>query len=102
VSGVSPDRDAASAITEEVSILRAANAELESGRPERALSLFDEHLRRFPSGALNEEREAGRILALCKAGRVDESREARSRFLREHPSSPQAARVRSACASDGN
>ena len=78
-------------------MLREANVEMQAGRPARALSLLDEQVRRFPSGALAEEREAARILALCGVGRTEESREARGRFLREHPQSPQATRVRGAC-----
>jgi hypothetical protein len=53
-------------------------------------------------GALTEEREAGRILALFRLGdaRVEEGREARVRLLREHTSSPQAACVRAVCSDD--
>ncbi len=87
----------ASAIGVEVALLRSANAEMQAGRADRALAMLDDHVHRFPSGALIEEREAARILALCAVGRTDESREAQGRFLREHPRSPQVARVRAAC-----
>ena len=90
-------RAPASSIGAEVALLGAANAEMQGGNAPRALTLLDDHARRFPLGALTEEREAARILALCAVGRGDESREAKGRFLREHPSSPHVARVRSAC-----
>jgi outer membrane protein assembly factor BamD (BamD/ComL family) len=64
--------------------------------------LLDDHARRFPAGSLIEEREATRVLALCRVGRVSEAKDAASRFLREHPRSPQASRVEHACDGDTN
>ena len=92
-----PSPSVSAAIGAEVALLGQANGEMQAGRASQALALLDEHVRRFPSGALAEERQAARILALCAVGRADESREARGQFLREHPQSPQVARVRGAC-----
>ncbi len=66
----------------------------------RALAKLDEHAKTFPSGVLTEERNAARILALCGAGRTAEGRSLRAAFLRDHPRSPMAARVGSACGDD--
>ena len=86
----------------EVALLKQANAQLAGGDPARALALLDEHRRLYPRGALVEERDAARVLALCGAGRHSEGIAARGRFLREHPSSPQLARVQNACATPGS
>lgn len=75
------------AVREEAALLRAARALLASD-PAGALAKLDEHARRFPSGALTEEREAARILALCKTGREDEATAAAARFVGGHPRSP--------------
>ena len=60
----------------------------------RALAALD---RTHPRGNLLEERQAARVLALCAAGRAEDSRAAADRFLAQHPGSPQVARVRGAC-----
>jgi hypothetical protein len=87
----------ASTLAEEVGLLRRARAALNAGDPAAALAHLAEHSRRFPAGVLAEERDAARVLALCHAGRRDEARAQASRFLRERPSSPLAARVRESC-----
>jgi hypothetical protein len=93
-----PDPPAAGpAIGEEAALLLSTQAALREDNPGRALALLDEHARRFPRGALAQERDAARVLALCAAGRVDEARSARDAFLAAHPRSPAAARVRHAC-----
>jgi hypothetical protein len=60
---------------------------------------LDEHARRFPRGALAEEREAARVLALCAQGRASEARASASAFVASNPRSPFAAQVRRSCAS---
>jgi hypothetical protein len=86
-----------STLAEEVGLLRAAQSALNGGDHELALSRLSEHARRFPNGSMAEERDAARVLALCRAGRMDEARALAQRFLRERPSSPLAARVRASC-----
>ncbi|MEO6420941.1 MAG: hypothetical protein ABIP39_16125 [Polyangiaceae bacterium] len=90
----------ASSLSDEIALLQDANAALQSGSAARALGILDEHARRFPHGTLSEEREASRVSALCKLGRVDEAHIEAAQFLRAHPRSPQVPAVRSACASD--
>jgi hypothetical protein len=70
---------------------------LAAGDPARALSLVDEQSAAFSKGELAEERRAARVIALCKLGRVAEARAAADAFLRDHPGSPLADRVRAAC-----
>ena len=84
-------------IEAETSLLLAAQTSLKDGDGARALSLLDEHARRFPNGALGEERDATRVLALCATGRASEARAAGQAFLAAHPRSPAAARVRTSC-----
>lgn len=85
------------ALSEEVALLRRAQRSMNSGDPGAALRSLEEHARRFPSGHMEEEREAARVVALCRAGRETEARAIASRFLAERPASPLAARVRAAC-----
>jgi hypothetical protein len=73
--------------------LREAHGALQAGDAQKALALLGEQ-----GGQLGEERAAARVLALCQLGRVAESEAARAAFLREHPRSPLADRVRGGCA----
>lgn len=73
--------------------LREAHGALQAGDPQKALGLLGEQ-----GGQLDEERAAERVIALCQLGRVAEAEVARAAFLREHPSSPLAGRVRGGCA----
>jgi hypothetical protein len=89
-------------LREEIDLVQKANSALRSGKPDQAQALLDRHRERFASGALREEREAARILALCALGKQSEARAAAARFLRESPRSMQAARVRGSCALKGS
>lgn len=62
------------------------------------MATLDEHAARFPRGALRDEREAARVLALCADGRTAEARAAASAFVAASPRSPLASQVRAACA----
>jgi hypothetical protein len=81
----------------ELQLVRSAQRAVDRGSPALALTLIDQHAAEFPRGSLNHECEAIRIVALCAAGRVASSHEARDRFLQQHPGSPLAARVRATC-----
>jgi hypothetical protein len=85
-------------VDEEVGLVGLAYTRLREGDPGGALAALDEHERRFPNGKLAESRRVTRVLALCQAGRVAESRAERDRFLSLYPHSPFSNRVRSACA----
>jgi hypothetical protein len=83
-------------LTAEVRLLREAEVAL-STDPAHALELLRAHADRFPRTSLPLERRALRILALCGTSPGDAATRERDAFLREHPASPYAARVRSAC-----
>lgn len=84
-------------LASELALLQQAQKKIRAGDPRAALSLLDEHARRHPRGALQQEAAAARILALCDAGRREEARAEAARFLEAAPSSPLAERVRNAC-----
>lgn len=88
---------ASASLAVEVKLMHDVDAALKSGRPEQALALLDEH-REGDGGYMQEERAAARVFAVCQMGRIDSARAAASRFLRERPHSPLAARVRASCA----
>ncbi|MGH7329144.1 MAG: hypothetical protein ACREJX_12410, partial [Polyangiaceae bacterium] len=82
----------------EAALLRNADAALKRGDASGALALVDQHAAQFPNGILAEERDAERVVVLCALGRTDEARAAGAAFLRAHPRSPQASRIRESCA----
>lgn len=82
---------------EESRLLAEANRALLARAPERALELLALHRERFPRGVLAEDREAGVAQSLCASGRREEGAEAAQRFLRAHPRSVHAPRVRASC-----
>jgi type IV secretory pathway VirB10-like protein len=84
-------------LSEEVAILAKATGALRAGRAAEALELLDEHGRRFPNGALAQERAGARIQALCALGRRSEAEAQLLRLARAAPRSPHVARARAAC-----
>ncbi len=86
-----------STLSEELVLLREAQRALQAGRASEALGYLGDHAQRFPSGVLEEEREAQRVVALCRADRAAEARALAARFLRERPTSPLRGRVGDAC-----
>jgi hypothetical protein len=82
------------ALAREVALLSRATSELRAGRAAAAVKILDEHQRRFPSGALSEERRAAKAQALCLVGRVDEGR---AELARLTPRSPAAANAQQLC-----
>jgi len=83
-------------LAEELRLMRAASAALTENEPAKALRILNDHARRFPDGALAEERRALRAIGLCKQHAPEARRELEA-FLRSDPQSPLAARVRDAC-----
>jgi hypothetical protein len=84
-------------LAEEIALIAAARTALHDDRPDAALAQLASHARRFANGALRDERDGLRVLALCQQGRVAVAAAARERFLRRAPSSLLAAQVRAAC-----
>lgn len=62
--------------------------------PRAALALLDRITRAHPKGYLVEERDALRVLALSSAGQRDQAERLAAAFLRAHPDSPFADRIR--------
>ena len=89
----SPDTSLAA----ELALVRSVRTAIDRDDPDAALAAVAEHERRFPTGQLVEERKSLRVEALCRAGKAPQARAEAQVFLRDHPSSPHADRVRSAC-----
>ena len=85
-------------LTLETRLLANATEALRGGDPRAALTLLDEHRRRFPRGVLAEERDASRVFALCAMGSEEEATRSATQFAREHPRSGLGPRVARACA----
>ncbi|HKY35550.1 MAG TPA: hypothetical protein VJN18_06420 [Polyangiaceae bacterium] len=88
-----PDADSA----EELTLVRAMQQALRSDNASQALSLAAEHARRFPRGALVEEREGVRAVAQCQLAAPATHAAIFEAFTRRFPSSPYVARVKAAC-----
>jgi hypothetical protein len=85
---------AAALLSEELGVLDHARLALVNGEGRRTLEELDAYDRRFPSGRLQIEAEVLRIDALAKLGRKEAARQRAEAFLRRHPNSVLATRVR--------
>jgi hypothetical protein len=85
-------------LLEETHLITKSDQALQRGNAAEALTLLDEHARRFPAGVLQEERTFERITALCMLGRAPEARGEAERFLREYPDTPLSTKTRGLCA----
>ena len=86
-------------LASEVESLREAHTALREGKANEALDALDRDAAPADSSALDQERAAVRIFALCRLGQTDEARQLAGEFLAKWPSSPHAPRVRTACPS---
>ena len=82
-------------LTAELAALDAARTSLSHSDPSAALAALDGYARNFPRGRLKIEAEVLRISALAKSGQTDAARKRAQAFLRLHPDSVLASRVRS-------
>ena len=96
----SAQAETSSSLAQEAEALARAQAAILSGRPDEALALLAGYAQQFPRGALREEHDALRALALCAGDRVEEGRAAAVVFLRAHGGSALAERVRQGCAGE--
>jgi hypothetical protein len=90
---------ASDSLAEEVRLLSRAERQLNDGLGEDALATLGEHERRFPRGALAEERMAARVEALCALGRIAEARTSLGRLARAFPKSGHLDSARRFCGS---
>ena len=99
-SGPSHRRRTTADLEGEARLLEEADAEIRAGNPSAALVRLAEHAAKYPTGALSDEREGVRAIALCRAGRSIEGRAAADKFLSGTRKTSLAARVRTACSMD--
>jgi hypothetical protein len=83
------------ALRRELAALDAARRALASGNARSALTGLDAYDRAYPRGRLELEAEVLRIDALAKAGLASAARRHAEAFVRRHPGSVFASRVRS-------
>jgi len=81
-------------LTAELGALDRARVSLANGQTRRAVDELDTYERGFPNGRLQIEAEVLRIDALARLGRRDAARQRADVFLRRHPNSVLATRVR--------
>ncbi len=79
-------------------LLERARSAVARHDAEAALEALEAHAQIAPQSPMREEREALRVQALAKAGRLGEARQAAIRFEAEFPESLFGARVRGAVA----
>lgn len=87
----------ASNLVEERKLISAAQRSIREGAHAQALRLLSQHKSKFPSGILAPERQAARAIALCLDGQSQKGSTAAAKFVKRHPKSPLAARVRRSC-----
>lgn len=85
----------APSLTDEMQHMRPAQLALAAGDPQAALARLEDYARAFPGGRLREEYLALRAIARCQL--ADPDAQAAAEFLRAHPDSMFAERVRGAC-----
>ena len=86
-----------SSLRQEMELLSRGQSALRAGDAAGALRAFEEHRRRFPSGALAAERQVKAMVALCQLGRGAEARAEADRFVKRHPGSPLASHALKIC-----
>jgi len=84
----------AASLAEELASLDSARALLARGDAAGALVRLDAHNRAYPKGRLQLEAEVLRIDALTKNGQTNLAKKRAETFLRKHPNSVLASRVR--------
>ncbi len=82
---------------EDLALITRARTQLAEGDAAAALTTTNAHGDRFPDSTLSDLRRALRIEALCGLGRRAQAREEAATFLRTHPGSPIAEKIRTAC-----
>lgn len=90
---VQPAKPAAQQVDDEVTTYTKARS-LAANDPQGALAILTDSEKRFEGGVLAEEREALTIQCLARLNRDAEAKTRAEAFLKAHPTSPQAERVR--------
>lgn len=84
-------------LVEESKLIGSADRAIRDRDPHRALSILEEHSRRFPHGKLRNERRAAGLIARCQLNPTDALRDRAKRYLSNNPRSLFTSRVRSEC-----
>ncbi|HET6585827.1 MAG TPA: hypothetical protein VFG69_20365 [Nannocystaceae bacterium] len=100
-SATAPESGGKNKLERERELVSLAQHAVAKGTYTRALDLLDQHAREFPHGAMAEDRDALRVVALCRAKRFTDAERRRTQFFRRWPKSLHASRVRGACGTDG-
>jgi hypothetical protein len=87
-------RSASGALTAELGVLDMARSKLAGGDAKGALGVLDEYARTYPRGRLGLEAEVLRIDALSRAGETAAAKKRAEAFVKKHPKSVLAPRVR--------
>jgi hypothetical protein len=85
---------ASSALNAELAALDTVRTTLANKDAAGALSFLDAYFRTYPHGRLRLEAEVLRVDAMVKAGRTDEAKGYAQDFLKRHPNSVLASRLR--------
>jgi hypothetical protein len=80
--------DVGPALREEIALIARARKDLSQGHRQAAAKWLALHARRFPAGALIEEREGLAVMVLWERGAEARAREAARRFRLRYPQSP--------------
>jgi hypothetical protein len=83
-------------LAEEAEALRRVGQALRDGQPALAKDILDDLDARIPRGGLSEERGAARVMVACRSNDVN-AREVARTWLKRHPRSVYAPRVRASC-----
>jgi hypothetical protein len=78
----------------ELAVLDAASASIAAGNSRRGLVLLDAYAKDYPRGRLGLEAEVLRMDALAQSGQADAAAKAAAKFVKRHPDSVLAVRVR--------
>lgn len=86
-----------SSLSEELALMMTAQRALAANQLSRALTLLDQHQKRFPSGALVPERLAARAVALCRSQRPNDGARELQKLVERAPNSPLISWARADC-----
>jgi len=91
------DGSTATDLKQEAALLQKAQAALQNGNPQGALTALAEHKAKYPRGVLAGEREAALSVAYCNAGDLARGRARAQVFIKRNPASPMVQRLQAAC-----
>ncbi|HMA95427.1 MAG TPA: hypothetical protein VKP30_22215 [Polyangiaceae bacterium] len=89
----------ASSLNEELRLITNAKSALDRGESQSATAWLNEHRERFPSGFLSTERDALKLLVVCKNQKPSDAVASVEAFTRRYPESPFLDRIRRTCLS---